>query len=108
MRLKDPINHDRNYNKSQDRNKQRRDNCWKFNVGKCTYGLSCKYEHRCALCLKFGHGAHNCRKVKGGGSNNNTEREIGERWNDNRRRSHDYYNKDRYHYSKKEKEDKDK
>ena len=40
-----------------------KDICWKFNMGKCTFGLSCKFDHKCALCLKFGHGAHNCRRA---------------------------------------------
>ena len=48
---------------SGDRNRaSKRELCWKFNQGKCTYGLSCKFDHRCALCMKFGHGAHNCRR----------------------------------------------
>ena len=38
--------------------------CKLFNRGKCTYGLSCRYEHRCAVkrCGKYGHGAHICHK----------------------------------------------
>ena len=43
--------------------KRRRDVCYRFNRGKCTYGLNCKFEHKCALCLKFGHGSHNCRRA---------------------------------------------
>ena len=37
--------------------------CRRFNKGKCNFGLSCKYEHCCAVkrCSKFGHGAHMCR-----------------------------------------------
>ena len=37
--------------------------CCQFNKGHCTYGLSCKYDHHCAVpeCGKFGHGAHICR-----------------------------------------------
>ena len=37
--------------------------CCRFNKGKCTFGLSCKFDHRCSLkrCGKFGHGAHQCR-----------------------------------------------
>ena len=36
--------------------------CKRFNKGCCTYGLSCKYDHRCSVpkCGKFGHGAHIC------------------------------------------------
>ena len=36
--------------------------CWKYNKGNCTYGLNCKFDHKCGICSKFGHGAHNCRK----------------------------------------------
>ena len=44
--------------------KSRKDNiCWRYNSGHCTYGGSCKFEHRCAICNKFGHGAHICRKA---------------------------------------------
>ena len=41
----------------------RRDHCWRYNAGRCTYGSSCKFEHKCAICNKYGHGAHNCRKA---------------------------------------------
>ena len=33
-------------------------------TGRCTYGASCKYEHRCSYCFKYSHGAYNCRKLK--------------------------------------------
>ena len=37
--------------------------CCRFNKGCCSFGLSCKYDHRCSVpkCGKFGHGAHICR-----------------------------------------------
>ena len=37
--------------------------CKRFNKGRCTYRLSCHYEHCCLVpkCGKFGHGAHICR-----------------------------------------------
>ena len=38
------------------------DHCRRFNRGRCTYGATCRYEHRCSHCNKFGHGIHNCRK----------------------------------------------
>ena len=38
----------------------------RFNKGKCTAGLSCKYDHRCLECGKFGHGEHICRNKKSG------------------------------------------
>ena len=37
--------------------------CFGFNQGKCTYSSRCKFEHRCGLCGKFGHGAFNCQKA---------------------------------------------
>ena len=33
--------------------------------GKCTYGAKCKFEHKCAICGKYCHGAHNCRRGDG-------------------------------------------
>ena len=44
-------------------NKKDRETCRRFNKGRCTYGLSCHYDHRCSVkkCGKFGHGAHICR-----------------------------------------------
>ena len=38
--------------------------CRRFHKGKCTFGLSCKYDHRCKYCGKWGHGTINCRKLK--------------------------------------------
>ena len=46
-------------------------NCWKYNMGKCTYGFNCKFDHRCGICSKFDHGAHICRK---GNGNDRTDR----------------------------------
>ena len=40
-----------------------KDVCWRYNRGKCSFGLSCRFEHRCGICMKSGHGAHNCRKM---------------------------------------------
>ena len=69
MRLKD-----RNRNKGNSgnkngggssRSKKGRDICWRYNTGRCTFGTSCKFDHHCAICNKFGHGAHICHKVNG-------------------------------------------
>ena len=47
-------------------NSRTKKNCWKYNRGKCSYGFSCKFEHHCGICNRYGHGAHNCRKGKNG------------------------------------------
>ena len=56
--------------------------CYKFNQGKCTYGFSCKFDHRCGVCAKFGHGAVNCRKIGQHGQ----EKESGDKRNGNFKR----------------------
>ena len=40
--------------------------CHRYNKGKCTYGLSCRYQHRCSVpkCGKYSHGAHICRRCQ--------------------------------------------
>ena len=40
------------------------DFCKRFNRGRCTFGQSCRFEHRCFFCGKFGHGVINCRQLK--------------------------------------------
>ena len=37
--------------------------CFRYNRGKCTFGIRCKFDHRCGICGKSGHGAFNCRRV---------------------------------------------
>ena len=38
-----------------------RDNiCWQYNLDGCTFGISCKFDHKCSLCGRWGHGAVNC------------------------------------------------
>ena len=46
--------------------------CKCFNKGLCTAGTSCKYDHRCLECRKFGHGAHICRKCQSTNFNSDT------------------------------------
>ena len=43
--------------------KKDKEPCRRLNRGKCTFGLSCKFDHHCSVkkCGKFGHGAHICR-----------------------------------------------
>ena len=80
MYLKDRIRYDasarfssgNNYNGSFPVGKNKKEICERFNIGKCTTGRSCKYDHRCKECGKWGHGAHICRKKLGNSSGNNT------------------------------------
>ena len=37
--------------------------CHRFNRGKCNFGSSCKYEHKCTYYFKFGHSVLNCCKA---------------------------------------------
>ena len=70
MILKDRLKNDNSVfqkgnwsNSSGKNNKRDREPCRRFNKGRCTFGLSCRYDHRCSVpkCGKFGHGAHVCR-----------------------------------------------
>ena len=64
MLLKDRHRND-SYQKGgfQGKSKCEQEPCKRFNKGHCSYGLRCKFDHRCSIpkCGKFGHGAHNCR-----------------------------------------------
>ena len=59
LRLKDRIMHE-NFNGDKVKVKSK-EICKKFNRGKCNLGASCRYDHRCLECGKFGHGQHICR-----------------------------------------------
>ena len=37
--------------------------CRKFNKGRCKFGASCRYDHRCSYCHKFGHNVLSCHKL---------------------------------------------
>lgn len=40
----------------------KRDPCWRFNrTGKCKFGNSCTFDHRCAGCGALDHGQHECK-----------------------------------------------
>ena len=52
--------------------------CYKYNRGRCTYGFNCKFDHKCAICGKWGHGAYNCRKGSGFEREKYFDRETGE------------------------------
>ena len=67
MLLKDRIHNHSNQlfqkgNLPRNKSKKDKEPCKRFNWGKCTFGLSCKFDHRCSVpkCGKFGHGAHIC------------------------------------------------
>ena len=54
------------------------------------YGLNCKFEHKCAICGKWGHGAYNCRKASGADRQYwSTNKETGERYQERRDRYDD-------------------
>lgn len=42
--------------------KPKKDVCRNYNRGKCQYGASCRYDHKCSTCGKFGHNALQCRQ----------------------------------------------
>ena len=56
---------------NQGLNKKNRDPCYHYNKGRCNFGDKCKFDHRCVICGKFGHGAFNCRRGMGGGGREN-------------------------------------
>ena len=66
---------DRSYSgtNSSSNNRKNGKTCWKYNRGKYTYGFNCKFEHRCGICDKYGHGAHLCQRGQG------KDKETGER-----------------------------
>ena len=61
-----------NGGRTHEKFKGKREVCYRFNRGKCSYGPKCKFEHRCQVCTKYGHGAWNCRKALSGGNGNNS------------------------------------
>ena len=64
LRLKDKLKFDNFADKAWGKSKEI---CKRFNNGKCHSGSSCRYEHRCLNCGKFGHGEHICHKRNSGG-----------------------------------------
>ena len=83
----------------------KRDVCWKFNSGKCTYGLSCKFDHRCAFCFKFGHGSHNCchavQSIDSIPEHESNRRRENYEW-DRQDKQDKYDRNDRYHYTRRD------
>ena len=62
MYLEDRINFNHFNNNRSFTPKHKKEICKHFNKGLCSAGKSCKYDHRCLECGKFGHSAHICRK----------------------------------------------
>ena len=95
MRLRDRLTSNYSGNNSS-RNKPR-NICYKYNRGRCTFGFNCKFDHKCAICGKWGHGAFYCRKASGAEHEKYFDNETGE--TSTRYKSHedkqDKYRKDR-------------
>ena len=62
MRLKDKVRYHDSSAGNAGQGGYKKDYCQRFQKGKCHLGLSCKFDHRWAICNKFGHGAHICRR----------------------------------------------
>ena len=77
MLLKDRLKNENTYfqrghfNSGGKQSKKDTEPCRSFNKGRCTFGLSCRYDHRCSVekCGKFGHGAHICHLRQNNSSN---------------------------------------
>ena len=67
MILKDRIHNDYGGSRNNKQNKSDHEPCRRFNKGRCSFGLACRYDHRCSVekCGKYGHGAHQCRLREG-------------------------------------------
>ena len=63
LRLKDRIQGENRYNTPTGRGARIEEPCRRFNRGRCNFGLTYKYDHRCSYCNKFGHSFVNCRKA---------------------------------------------
>ena len=37
--------------------------CWRCNRVRCSFEQTCRYDHRCSYCFKFGHSVLNCGKL---------------------------------------------
>ena len=67
MRLKDKIRMDNTRNMTGGFGNSGRqgsqDPCRHYNRGKCTFGVNCKFDHKCSYCHRFRHTVKNCRKL---------------------------------------------
>ena len=86
MRMKDRLKFD-NQSRSAEKRSNKKDICWRYNRGKCTYGAGCRFEHKCAICNKFGHGAHICRKANQRYDQDKNQQDRSGRGNDDRDRN---------------------
>ena len=79
--MKNVNHHHQAGNGAQGSNTSKRDNqqnsggrkkiCFKFNQGICQFGFNCKFEHKCGICGKYGHGAYSCCKLQSNGNHQN-------------------------------------
>ena len=69
--------------------------CRRFNHGRCSFGQTCQFEHRCLYCFKFGHNIFNCRKLKAECDRNKSRRfsDGGSRRDDEQHRRKDHNEK---------------
>ena len=108
LRLKDKFRSNEGSYGNKNNNNPKKEVCRLFQQGKCNYGVTCKYQHRCDICNKFGHGAHICRKRSGDyrepANSGGRDRDNRDRYN--RDRYYDAPRSDCYHYYKSDQSDK--
>ena len=71
--------------------------CRHYNRGRCSFGHTCRYEHHCLYCFKFGHSISNCRKLAADKSQKRDgryNRYDQDRCSDHYRCDHDFRSKD--------------
>ena len=88
MLLKDRFKNENSFFQKGGRHtKSNKEPCKRFNKGRCTYGASCRYDHRCTVpkCGKFGHGAYVChlRNSDGEGGRVTSSNPVQESYNAN-------------------------
>ena len=69
MRLRDRLRNDGGWGQSSsggsgNGNRQGfKDVCCRYNQGRCSFGVNCRFDHKCSYCFKFGHTVKTCRKL---------------------------------------------